>query len=374
MSRHNPFSPTFGASPPMLAGRDPIIEDFDEAITTGPRHPDYTVLVTASRGMGKTVLLNTLEDRAAALGWEVISDDTSTKGMLARLEDATSELLERLRRPGRSVTGVGLGPVSVHLTEPGAPRPPSLRRLLTEAGDQLDSRGAGLLITLDELHNADVEEVREFGATIQHVTRREQRPVAFAGAGLNMIEDTILSGTAITFFQRCSRFELGRLEPMDARNAIVHPIEEAGSSIGLNAVREAVKATSGYPFMVQLVGFHSWKQAKDLGTGITRSDVDAGVRVARHRAGRLVLEPVWKDLSRMDKRFLTAMAVDDGASRLAAIASRLGKGTDYARVYRNRLRKAGMVIASSRGEVDFAQAFARDWVRRMAQDRDTRLS
>ncbi len=137
------------------------------------------------------------------------------------------------------------------------------------------------MITLDELHNADVDEVREFGAFIQHVTRREQRPVAFVGAGLNMIEDTILSGTAITFFQRCSRFEIGRLGPTDTRDAILCPIEEAGSSIGPGALERATSATSGYPFMVQLVGFHSWKQAEDLETGITRVDVHAGARIAR---------------------------------------------------------------------------------------------
>lgn len=370
MSRRNPFSPTFGASPPLLAGRDAIIEDFDEAIGTGPRHPDYTAILTAGRGMGKTVLLNTLEDQVAGQGWEVISDDTSTKGMLARLEEAAIELLDRLSGSDRSVTGVGLGPVSVQLAEPGGSGPRSLRRLLTEIGAQLDSRGSGLLITLDELHNADVYEAREFGAIIQHVTRREQRPIAFVGAGLNMIEDTILSGTAISFFQRCSRFEIGRLDLADAQRAIGHPIEQAGSSIEPQALRKAAGATSGYPFMVQLVGFHSWRQAKHLVTGITQVDVDAGVEIARRRAGRLVLEPVWKDLSGMDKRFLTAMAVDDGVSLLSDVASRLGKGTDYARVYRSRLRKAGMVVTNARGEVNFAQRFAREWVRRMARDRD----
>ena len=33
-----------------------------------------------------------------------------------------------------------------------------------------------------------------------------------------------------------------------------------------------------------------------------------------------------------------------------------------------------MVVASARGEVDFAQAFARIWVRRTVQDLDTVLS
>ena len=373
-SRTNPFSPTFGASPPLLAGRDPIIEDFDEALEAGPGHPDYTILVTAARGMGKTVLLNALEDRAARRGWEVISDDTSTRNMPARLVDATGEVVRKLRGRGRTVTGIGLGPVRVQLAEPPPARPGSLRPLLTEAGDRLGSRNAGLLITLDELHNADIEEVREFGAIVQHVTRREQRPVAFVGAGLDMIEDTILSGTAMTFFQRCSRFEIGRLSTSATREAISRPIEESGASIAPDALAKAVAATSGYPFMVQLVGFHSWKRAPDPIAGLTMTDVVAGIAHARRRAERLILAPVWRDLSDVDRRFLTAMAEDDGASRMSDIAERLGKGDDYARVYRNRLRKVGMVVASRRGEVDFAQSFARDWVRRSAHSLDRILS
>ncbi len=372
--RQNPFSPTFGASPPLLAGRDRIIGDFDEAIEIGPRHPDYTALITAARGMGKTVLLNALEDRAADRGWEVIADDMSTTGILERLEDAARVLLQSLRGRGRPITGVGLGPVKVELGEPADVRAGSLRRLLSELGDHLGSKNAGLLVTLDELHNGDVEEVRAFGAIIQHVTRREQRPVAFLGAGLNLIEDTVLSGTATTFFQRCTRFEIGRLSATATHDAIARPIEESGSSIEPAALAEAVAATSGYPFMVQLVGFHSWRQARSPAEGIWSEDVAVGISVARRRAEQLILEPVWRDLSNVDRRFLSAMAEDDEVSRLSDIAERLGKSADYARVYRNRLRKGGMVVANARGEVDFAQSFARDWVRRIARSGDARLS
>ena len=33
-----------------------------------------------------------------------------------------------------------------------------------------------------------------------------------------------------------------------------------------------------------------------------------------------------------------------------------------------------MVVVSARGEVDFAQSFARDWVRRVAQSLEANLS
>ena len=363
MSLQNPFSPTFGASPPVLSGRDPILQDFDDALESGPKHPDYTMLVTGARGVGKTVLLNELRELARSRGWMAISDDATTKGMPQRLEAAVEELLGETSGRRRSITGIGVGPASVQIGEPGEKRPRSLRKLLSELGDHLAGHGAGLLITLDELQHSNIDEIRGFGAIIQHVTREEQRPVAFVGAGLTVIEDTILSGTAATFLQRCSRQEIGRLDDEAVRVAIAQPIEDQGSSITEEGLDTAVGATSGYPFMVQLVGFHSWKAATDPGRCITTEDVIVGVAAAEQRVGRLVLSPIWKDLSAMDRRFLLAMAEDDSASLLAEVASRLDRSVDYAYVYRRRLLKAGMITPAGRGRVDFTHAVGRTWVR-----------
>ena len=49
-----------------------------------------------------------------------------------------------------------------------------------------------LVITIDELQSGNIDELREFGAVLQHVTRREQYPIAFAGASLPSIDDTLL--------------------------------------------------------------------------------------------------------------------------------------------------------------------------------------
>lgn len=95
-----------------------------------------------------------------------------------------------------------------------------LRSLLADLGDN----GTGLMITLDELQSGVLDEIREFGAVVQHVTRREERPVAFAGAALPQIEDTVLSDDAATFLQRCSRHDIGRLD-LPATKSAIDPIE-----------------------------------------------------------------------------------------------------------------------------------------------------
>ena len=49
LGTRNPFSPSFGASPPVLAGRDAILDSVGDALSAGPTHPDYTALFIGVR-------------------------------------------------------------------------------------------------------------------------------------------------------------------------------------------------------------------------------------------------------------------------------------------------------------------------------------
>ena len=377
MAGRNPFSPTFGASPPVIAGRDDLLEAVDDALEAGPTHPDYTTLFLGARGAGKTVMLNAVEDLARARGWLIVSEDASTPGLLSRLARASTRLLDSLEeasgRRVRGVTAAGLGvefePVSeVEPPEPGPAE--ALRGALASIGEALSDRGTGLLITLDELLSADVDEVRQFGSVMQHVCRREQQPIAFMGAALPQFEEALESDDAATFMQRCSRYDIGRLDSQATRLAIAKPIEDQGASIDPDALRLAVEASSGYAFMVQLVGFHSWAAASDPASGIGVDEVVVGLARAQGRIARLVIGPTWRGLSDVDRRFLLAMAQDDGESRLADVAERLGVDTGYAGVYRRRLIRAGMIAATGRGQIDLAHHAARQWLRHKALSDD----
>ena len=367
----NPFSPTFGASPPVLAGRDEILADVDDAFETGPTHPDYTTLFVGVRGAGKTVVLNAVEDQARTRGWLTISENASPVGFVGRISRRAVALRDDLDvpEPRRRITGVSAAGMSVGIEHtPGAERSADLRSVLTALGDLLLAGGTGLLITLDELQSGDIDEVREFGAIVQHVTRREQRPIAFAGAALPQIDDTLLSDETATFLQRCSRYDIDRLSVAAVRRGLREPVLLSGGSIDPGALEMAVRATSGYAFMVQLVGFHTWKASGDPTTGIDVADVRIGIAEAERRIGRLVLAPTWKGLSEVDQQFLLAMTEDEGESTVADIATRLGVDTKYASVYRHRLINVGMIIATGRGRVDFAHHAMRQWLRNRSDD------
>lgn len=369
LAPHNPFSPTFGASPPVLAGREHILEDIEDALVTGPTHPDYTALLIGVRGSGKTVMLNAVEDLARSHGWIVLADNAAPEGLPARLARGAAGLLEGLSLPEprsriTSLTAAGFG---IGFEPSSTSRPDyDLRGVLSAIGDVLAAGGSGLMITLDELQSGNFDEIREFGSVLQHVTRREQRPVAFVGAALPRIEESLLSGDTATFLQRCSRQDIDRLDREATRLAIAGPITNCGARIDPEALDRAIAATSGYAFMVQLVGFHSWKAA-GTPVHIGVDEVEIGINEARRRVGRLVLAPTWNALSEMDRRFLLAMATDDDESKLADIADRLGVGVNYAGVYRRRLINAGMIISTRKGRVTLAHHAARNWLRDQAK-------
>ena len=62
---HNPFAPGAGSPPPELAGRKHILEDAEVAIQRALLgKPFRSQILLGLRGVGKTVLLNKIQDMA----------------------------------------------------------------------------------------------------------------------------------------------------------------------------------------------------------------------------------------------------------------------------------------------------------------------
>ena len=61
----NPYAPGAGQRPPELAGRDRELAVFDVVLERVARNrPERSLVLTGLRGVGKTVLLNTLRSQA----------------------------------------------------------------------------------------------------------------------------------------------------------------------------------------------------------------------------------------------------------------------------------------------------------------------
>ncbi|CAN5252132.1 ATP-binding protein [soil metagenome] len=362
----NPFTPTFGVSPPLLVGRSDLLDDFVAAIEDGPGAPGRMTLYTGARGTGKTVMLNEVEDLARQQGWRVLSE-TATGGLVNRLAgEHLPVLLADIDAAGATtrLTGVsapmGLGGASWD-TRDAHEALPALRTQLTSACDLLTENGVGLLLTLDEIHHQVVAELREVATALQHLVR-EEKEIAFVGAGLPSVVSAVLNDDVLTFLRRADRHSLGPVAIPEVAKAITEPIEHAGRRIPPGLAARAAEATGGYPFLIQLVGYHIWRQ-QPRHRDITDTDVQAGVAAARRRLGSLVHEPAIADLPGVARTFMLAMAHDDGPSKMSDVAARLNVDANYASQYRLRLIATELIEPVGHGRVDFTMPYLRDYLR-----------
>lgn len=364
---HNPFRPTFGTSPPLLVGREEQLDAFAASLDEGPGSPGRATVYTGARGVGKTVMLNAVEDVARRAGWLVISE-TATPGLIDRL---IHEGLPGVRRlldddpAKRRIAGVDLPIIGggISFEQADDPATPTLRGNLTALAAAAEQHDTGVLITIDEIQAADIGELRALATVVQHAFR-EGRNVAFAAAGLPAALEPILNDNVLTFLRRADRYDLAEVELTDVARAIDTPILETGRSITRTALETAARATAGYPFMIQLVGYHTYRQRPERDM-IDVDDVAGGIEAARRRLGALVIEPELAGLSDVDRTFLLAMAHDDGPSKMADIQRRLRGDVDasYASQYRLRLIAAEVIVQTKRGYVDFALPAMREYLR-----------
>lgn len=364
----NPFTPSFGVTPPLLVGRDDALDDFRIALDGGPGDPGRAILLTGVRGAGKTVLLNAFEDEAHRRGWLVISE-TARPGVVPEM--TATRLPELLASAtgdttmstvtGVNLTAAGFGGGVTRQRQDRYPVTPSLRSQLTQLADIQGGQGAGVLLSLDEVHREATEDLRAIAQTVQHLFR-EGRQLAFAAAGLPSAVEDVLNDAVVTFLRRAERFTLGSVSAQEVALGLRAPIEDSGREVTDEAIATAIAGTQGYPFLVQLVGYHMW--AADPGSEtIDAGQARVGVERAVRRVGRLVHEPALGGLSAVDRSFLAAMSLDDEPSRMAGIAQRLGVTGTYASQYRLRLISAELIVPAGHGRVSFALPYLRDYLR-----------
>jgi hypothetical protein len=198
----------------------------------------------------------------------------------------------------------------------------------------------------------NVAELRTLVATFQHFVR-EKRDVALLMAGLPHNISTMLNDSVISFLRRSFQYKLDLVDAAEVRLAIKNTIEMSGRKIEKKALDLATGQTGGFPFLIQLIGYHIWDQSPNRKT-ISLADAESGIEYAKLDMYAMIMETTVKGLSKTDRNFLLAMAEDENESAMADIAERLGVTLNYAGQYRLRLIEQGVIAPSGKGIVTFA--------------------
>lgn len=361
MVYRNPFKPTAGKMPPVLVGRDKVINDFIEGMENGSGAPGRLMRVTGPRGSGKTVILSELASIAEGQGWLVVN----VSGV-AGLVDAIVRKLEKSPLISSAHVTLGAAPLFVEF-ETEHRSPVDFESLLTHVAETMTAKGKGLLVTVDEVQDASMDEMRQLSTAVQFLIR-DDLDVAFVFAGITTGVLDLLNGEAMTFLRRAKPEELKEIPLDEVRASLRAAVEHSGFEITDEALGVATRATAGYAYLIQLVGYHVWRAAwlrcRD-GEGkvvISEQDAHKGVAEAEEEFRDAVLETAISGLPKTAIDFVMAMSEERDVVTMSAIAERLGKTTGYLSPYRRQLIARQVIEQTAPGYVTFSIPFMREFL------------
>ena len=361
MKYQNPFKPTAGKMPPVLVGRDKVVNDFIEGLENGEGAPGRLMRITGPRGAGKTVLLSELAGIAQDQGWLVVN--------AAATEDLLGSIARKLSKTFAlelDVIKVGAPFASVEVKRSKA-HDEDFETIVDAAAREMTAMGKGLLITIDEIQDASHEDIRAIAMAVQFLIRDEQNiALVFAGITTGVLD--LLNGKAMTFLRRAKPEELDAIPIDEVRESLRIAIEDSGFLAENAALDTAAKATAGYAYLIQLVGYYVWRAAwlrcRDCDGRIVITEADAanGIREALEEFKDAVLETAISGLPKTAVEFVLAMSEAGAVIAVGEIAARLGKSTGYLSPYRRQLISRQIIEQTAPGYITFSIPFMREFL------------
>lgn len=358
----NPFRPTFGASPRFWAGRKAILEGFSEALDSPVGHPDRAMLISGTRGIGKTVLLTELEDIAEARGWISVRGIGGTDMAEHLINTAIPSHIAKLNPQAETrlkTLGIaGLGRVETEL-DPRYGQLQPVPTVETRIRQLLDyTSGSGVFIAIDEVQDAPSEDLAAVAQAFQNLIK-DELPVALAFAGLTVGTRDLLDLPGTTFLRRASAYELGPLTADDTMSLLASTADGSGIHFGNAAARRAAEASYGFPYLVQLIGALAWRVTKDnANSEVTEAVIEEILKEAIDTFGSQVHRPALRHVTDLQREFLRSMARLGGEEQsIGEIAGLLKKTTTGISRIRAALIKQELIEPSSHGHVRFTQPY-----------------
>ena len=377
----NPYAPGAGQRPPELAGRDEQLRTFDvvlERISRG--RSERSIVLTGLRGVGKTVLLNTMRSQALSRLWgtgkiEARPDQSLRRPLAAALHMAVREVAPHHRAPDRVEEFLGVlkafalrSPAGGKLRDrwqPGIDVPAATGRadsgdieidlveLFTDVAELAQDVGTGVALLIDEMQDLKPDDISALCAAC-HELSQLGAPLVVVGAGLPHLP-AVLSASK-SYSERLFRYvRIDRLSREDADRAVLAPVEREDAGITDEALDALFDASGGYPYFIQAYGKAAWDAApadpiSALDVSVAAPEADAELAVGFFGSRYERATPA-------EREYLRAMAEltdgKDAGVNTAQVADHLGRKPSSLSPARDSLIKKGLVYSAERGQIAF---------------------
>jgi hypothetical protein len=382
--RDNPYTPGAGRKPPVLAGRDPDLENVQalvERLSSGGY--ERSLVYSGLRGVGKTVLLMEFDVLATEAGWattdvqEVGSqpDFRVTFARMAarllremsrkhRIKDRVDRALSVVKAFSIAVPGAVQLKLDVEaasgIADSGDPEQ-DLSELIVEIGEVAQQTRTGALFLIDEMHNLDTPALAAICIAFQAISRRGL-PAALVGAGLPDLQLRLM--TAKPYADRLFQYhELGRLSAPSARAALLGPAATLGVEFQEKAARQVVSEAAGYPYFLQEYGLELWNHAETSPIG--SADLETVREIVTDSLTRSFFAPRFQLATDAEQRYLAAMAAEgEPPYRSSEVATAYGaRDQRGVSMHRDSLIQKGLIWSPRRGQLDFTVPLFAEFLR-----------
>jgi AAA ATPase domain len=383
----NPYAPGAGQRPPELAGRDRELEVFDVVLERVARgRPERSLMLTGLRGVGKTVLLNTLRSQAIGRLWgtgkiEARPDQALRRPVSAALHMAVRELAPHHRAPDRIDDFLGVlkafalraNAANAKLRDrwqPGIDVPARAGRadsgdieidlveLFTDAASVATDVGTGIALFIDEMQDLGPDDISALCAAC-HELSQLGAPLIVVGAGLPHLP-AVLSA-AKSYSERLYRYQrIDRLDRLSADQALGAPASREEVEYEQKALDLLYEKSGGYPYFVQAYGKATWDHAPR--SPITAQDVRVAAPEAEAELAVGFFGSRYERATPAEREYMRAMAAlsaaeptddMDAAVPTAEIAKQLERKPASLSPARDALIKKGLIYSGERGTVAF---------------------
>jgi hypothetical protein len=383
----NPYAPGAGQRPPELAGRDRELEVFDVVLERVARgRPERSLMLTGLRGVGKTVLLNTLRSQAIGRLWgtgkiEARPDQSLRRPVSAALHMAVRELAPHHRAPDRIDEFLGVlkafamraNAANAKLRDrwqPGIDVPARAGRadsgdieidlveLFTDAASVATDVGTGIALFIDEMQDLGPDDISALCAAC-HELSQLGAPLIVVGAGLPHLP-AVLSA-AKSYSERLFRYQrIDRLDRLSADQALGAPASREQVEYEQKALDLLYEKSGGYPYFVQAYGKATWDHAPR--SPIAAEDVRVAAPEAEAELAVGFFGSRYERATPAEREYMRAMAAlsasepiedVDAAVPTAEIAKSLGRKPASLSPARDALIKKGLIYSGERGTVAF---------------------
>lgn len=332
---NNPFTLSFGKKPVQFISRitqtNEIVENFKADV---PSNQIY--MLTGVRGSGKTVLMTTIANMLREEENWIVLELNPERDLLQSLAVklySIPQMHHIFVKSKLDVSALGIG-VSIEDAVPVADIESALDLML----DELQKAKKRLLITVDEVTNSAY--IKIFASAFQIFLRRDY-PVFLLMTGLYENLYDLQNDKALTFLYRAPKM---LLEPLNF-TAVKKQYMDIFALDGQQAEQMAW-LTKGYPFAFQVLGYLYWENREKKSLEDILPEYDQYLE-------EYVYSKIWSEMSELDKKIVFEMAVS-GETKIKSIRERLNMKSEQFSVYRDRLKRKGVVCSEQYGYLALA--------------------